>query len=84
MVVSHRAVFLGLDCSLFLLTICLHDVTSSVLLMFADDTKLHQTISLRQHCNISQHEIDQISTCMGPEHSLMSFNLDKIVISDIW
>ena len=48
------------------------NVISSVLLMFADDTKLYRTISSPQDCNIL---IDQIST--WGEHSLMSFTLDK-------
>ena len=52
------------------------DVINSMLLMFADDTKLYQTIisSPNDH-NILQQDIDQIST--WGKQFLMSFNTDK-------
>ena len=51
------------------------DVIKSMLLMFADDTKLYRTITSSYDCNILQQDIDHIST--WGEQSLMSFNLDK-------
>ena len=36
------------------------NVINSILLMFADDTKLYQTIDSPQDHNILQHDIDQL------------------------
>ena len=51
------------------------DVVNSMLLMFADDTKLYQTITSVHDSNAMQQDIDSISA--WGEQSLMSFNLDK-------
>ena len=50
------------------------NVINSMLLMFADDTKLYRTIDSQDH-NILQQDIDQL--CVWGDRSLMSFNLDK-------
>ena len=51
------------------------NVINSILLMFADDTKLYRTIDSPQDRNILQHNIDQF--CVWGDWSVMSFNLDK-------
>ena len=51
------------------------DVIDSMLLMFADDTKLYRTICSPIHHDILQQDIDRISA--WGEQSLMSFNTDK-------
>ena len=51
------------------------NVINSMLLMFADDTKLYHTIDSSQDHNILQNDIDQL--CVWGDRSLMSFNLDK-------
>ena len=48
---------------------------NSMLLMFADDTKLYRSIDLPQDHTTLQHDIDQL--CAWGDRSLMSFNLDK-------
>ena len=51
------------------------NVINSMLLMFADDTKLYRTINSSQDHNILQNDIDQLF--VWGDRSLMSFNLDK-------
>ena len=51
------------------------NVINSILLMFADDTKLYRTIDSPQDHNILQHDTDQL--CVWDDRSPMSFNLDK-------
>ena len=51
------------------------NVINSILLMFADETKLYCTIDSPQDRNILQHNIDQL--CVWGDWSVMSFNLDK-------
>ena len=51
------------------------DVIDSMLLMFADDTKLYRTISSPIDHDILKQDIDRISA--WGEQSLMSFNTDK-------
>ena len=51
------------------------DVIDGMLLMFADDVKLYQTISSPIDHDILQQDIGWIST--WGEQSLMSFNTDK-------
>ena len=51
------------------------DVVNSMLLMFADDTKLYRTITSVHDSNALQQDIDSVSP--WGEQSLMFFNLDK-------
>ena len=51
------------------------DVVNSMLLMFADDTKLYRTITSVHDSNALQQDIDSVSA--WGEQSLMFFNLDK-------
>ena len=51
------------------------NVINSILLIFADDTKLYRTIDSSKDHNILQHNIDQL--CVWGDQSVMSFNLDK-------
>ena len=51
------------------------DVVNSMLLMFADDTKLYRTITSVHDNNALQQDIDSVSA--WGEQSLMFFNLDK-------
>ena len=51
------------------------DVIDSMLLMFADDTKLYRTISSPIDHDILQQDISRIGA--WGEQSLMSFNTDK-------
>ena len=50
-------------------------VINSMLLMFADDTKLYRSIVLPEDHTTLQHDIDQL--CAWGDQSLISFNLEK-------
>ena len=69
----HRAAFLVI---LFIIFVNdMPNVINSMLLMFADDTKLYRTIDSPQDHTALQHDIDQL--CAWGDHFSNVLNLDK-------